>query len=503
MNNNKANYDRRQSEIRARLDPRWQPQREKPVLESGNVHYEVSGRIEAIDCGGLGMLQAVVDRVGLREAIDDEVHLLKRHLPYHESDHVMSLTYNILSGGQRLQDLELRRNDVGYLNALGARRIPGSTTSGDFLGRFDAKSVEALMSAVNRARLGVWRMQPKASRQRAVIDVDGTIVPTYGRCKEGMDISYDGRWGFGPLVVSLANTQEVLYVVNRPANRPSHDGAAVWMNKAIDLVLEGGGFKKARLRGDTDFSLTTNFDGWTDAGVEFVFGMDANPSFVRRAKELGEEAWKPFERQSRQSSKRRRRPDKVRDRVTLERGYRTLKLAKEHVAEMEYRPRKAKKTYRLIVLRKTIRVTEGQLEIEDEIRYFFYVTNLSQELMGAAGVVRDNNARWDQENLIEQHKNGVQATRLPVRAFDANWAYMVIGALAWNLKAWSALLLPRELGARALLRMEFRRFLNEIVLIPAQVLTQGRRLVFRLLAVNRWVPLLLEGTSRLKQWQFT
>ena len=116
--------------------------------------------------------------------------------------------------------------------------------------------------------------------------------------------------------------------------------------------------------------------------------------------------------------------------------------------------------------------------------------------------MRENNARCQQENVIEQLKNGVQATRLPVREFYANWTYLVIAALAWNIKAWVGLLLPEEMGARALLRMEFRRFLNEVVKLPAQVLTTGRKLVFRLLEVNRWTTLLLEGTQRLKRWQY-
>jgi len=88
---------------------------------------------------------------------------------------------------------------------------------------------------------------------------------------------------------------------------------------------------------------------------------------------------------------------------------------------------------------------------------------------------------------------------MPVAEFYANWAYLVIACLAWSVKAWAGLVLPRELGARSILRMEFRRFLDEIVRLPAQILRTGRRLVFRLLAVNRWVPLLLEGTQRLKR----
>lgn len=312
-----------------------------------------------------------------------------------------------------------------------------------------------------------------------------------------MDIAYNGRWGFGPLIVSLANTQEVLSVVNRPANRPSHDGAAEWMDKAIDWARNQAGFQKVRLRGDTDFSLTTHFDGWHEQGVEFVFGMDASPGLVKRAEELEHSAWKPLERPKRPV--KRRRPENVKKQVVQQRGFKNLKLASEHVAEIDYSPSKAKQTYRLIVLKKRLKVTKGQLCLDEQIRYFFYITNIAKKQMSAAGVVRENNARCHQENLIEQLKNGVQATRMPVAEFDANWAYLVIGALAWNIKAWAGMLLPETLGARKLLTMEFRRFLNEVVLVTAQILHSGRRLIFRLLEVNNWSRLLLEGTRHLRR----
>lgn len=494
----KANFERRQRSIEERLDPSWQPVREEPVLEGGNVHYEVSGRTEAIGCGGLGMLRTVVESVGLGEEIDERLHLLKRHQPYHESDHVLAQVFNLLSGGRSLEDLEPRRRDEGFLNALGARRIPDPTTAGDFLRRFDEESVLDLQEAIHAARSSVWRGQPKAERKLARLDVDGTMAETAGECKEGLDVRYDGRWGFGPLIVSLANSQEVLYAVNRPANRPSHDGAVPWIDRAIRWALEGGGFERVRLRGDTDFSLTEHFDRWSEQGVEFVFGMDANPHFVRRAEALAEEAWEPFER-PRQGPPKRRRPANVKKQVIERRGFRELTLEEEHVTEVEHRPSRAKESYRLIVLRKRIRVTQGQLRLTDEIRYFFYVTNVECETLSPGDVVRESNARCDQENLIEQIKNGVHGTRMPVAEFSANWAYLVIACLAWSVKAWTGLVLPRELGARSILRMEFRRFLDEIVRLPAQILRTGRRLVFRLLAVNRWVPLLLEGTQQLKR----
>ena len=494
----RANFERRQRSLGKRLDPSWQPEREEPVLEGGRIQYEVAGRTQAIGCGGLGMLQGVVEATGLREYLDGGVHVLRRHLPYSESDHVLSQVYMLLTGGTCLEDLELRRSDEGYLDALGARRLPDPTTAGDFLRRFDEQNILALMEAANRARSKVWRTRPKSERRLATIDVDGTIVETLGECKEGMDVSYDGRWGFAPLVVSLANTQEALYVVNRPANRPSHDGAAAWMDRAIECVQQRCGFEKVRLRGDTDFSLTANFDRWSQAGVEFVFGIDAHPSFVKRAKSLPEGAWKPLERKPRKRPKRRPAP-RVKPTVVERRGFRDLDLAEEHVAEVEYRPQKAKKTYRMVILRKRIKVRQGQLQLTDEIRYFFYVTNIEKKLLGPAGVVRENNARCHQENLIEQLKNGIHAMRMPARELNANWTYLVIGTIAWNLKAWAALLLPAELGARAFLGMEMRRFLNEVILLPAQILRSGRRLVFRLLAINRWVPLLMEGTSCLRR----
>jgi len=496
----KAFLSRRQSAIETRLDRRWQPERVRPVLEGGNIHYEVSGRAQAVGCGGLGMLQAVVESTGLAAAIDEKIDVLKRHRPYHESDHVLALAFNLLAGGRCIDDLDRHRQSVAFLDALGARRIPGATTAGDFLRRFDEKSVKGLMEASLRASANVWLSRPRSERELAIIDVDGTMVETTGGCKEGMDIDYKKRWGFIPLVVSLANSQEVLSVVNRPANRPSHDGAAPWMDRAIRWSKEQAGFSKMRVRGDTDFSLTTNFDRWHVDGVEFVFGMDANPGFVKRARAVADEGWAPLERPTR--PEKRRRPKKVKQEIVEQRGFKKLALAEEHLAEIDYSPSKAKETYRLIMLRKRIRVTQGQLALDDEIRYFFYITNIPGKAMSAADVVRENNARCHQENLIEQVKNGVRATKMPVAEFDANWAYLAIGALAWNLKAWAWLLLPKEMGARTLIKMEFRRFLDEVILIPTQILRTGRRLVSRLLEVNRWTKLLLEGTHRLRKRRF-
>jgi hypothetical protein len=166
----------------------------------------------------------LVRKLGLAEAIDDRLHLLKLHLPYHESDHVLNLAYNTLCNGTCLDDIELRRNDVVFLNALGADRIPDPTTAGDFCRRFTAADVEILQDVFDQTRVRVWRQQPSEFLEEAVLDVDGTLVATGAGCKQGIDIAYDGTWGYHPLIISLANTGEVLSIVNRPGNRPSHEG---------------------------------------------------------------------------------------------------------------------------------------------------------------------------------------------------------------------------------------------------------------------------------------
>jgi hypothetical protein len=197
----------RKQRIARRLDAtrRWEAQ-PQPMMSARNIHFEMAQRGRAINCGGIGALHLMGHKLGLAREIDERLHLLKRHLPYHESDHVLNLAYNALLGGQRLEDIELRRNDEASLDGLGAQRIPDPTTSGDFTRRFDQGAIEALLEALNATRQRVWKMQPPGFLEQAFIDTDGTIAPTFGACKGGMALSYKGIWGYAPLIVSLANT---------------------------------------------------------------------------------------------------------------------------------------------------------------------------------------------------------------------------------------------------------------------------------------------------------
>ena len=139
-----------------------------------------------------------------------------------------------------MEDIELRRQDEVYLDSLGAQRIPDPTTAGDFCRRFETADIEQLMAAINETRLRVWKQQPEEFFAQAIVDADGTLAETTGECKQGMDITYNGAWGYHPLLISLANTQEPLFLENRGGSRPSHEGAAARLDQAIALWRESG-----------------------------------------------------------------------------------------------------------------------------------------------------------------------------------------------------------------------------------------------------------------------
>jgi predicted transposase YbfD/YdcC len=281
--------------IHQRLDKPVTAPSPRPVFTASNIHYEAATKTQAISCGGIGAIQLLVRKLGLAEAIDERLHLLKFHLPYHESDHVLNFAYNALCNGTCLDDIELRRNDVVFLDALGADRIPDPTTAGDFCRRFTADDVETLQDVFDQTRVKVWKQQPSDFFDEAVLDVDGTLVPTGAGCKQGVNIAYDGTWGYHPLIITLANTGEVLSIVNRSGNRPSHEGAAEQLDLAI-LLCRDAGFRKVYLRGDTDFTQTKHLDAWDAENVTFLFGIDAMPNLKAIAEDLPASSWTELER---------------------------------------------------------------------------------------------------------------------------------------------------------------------------------------------------------------
>jgi len=299
-----------------------------------------------------------------------------------------------------------------------------------------------------------------------------------------------------------------LSVLNRPGNRPSHEGAAAEVDRALRVCREGG-FRRVLLRGDTDFSQTQHLDRWAaDPRVRFIFGVDATAAKHVLADDLPAQAWHPLERPPRYAVKTepRARPERVKEPIVRERAFENIRLESEEVAEMPYRPTACKQSYRLVIVRKNLTIEKGEQRLFDDYRYFYYLSNDWEK--SQAEIVCSANGRCNQENLNAQLKGAVRALTAPVDNLESNWAYMVMVALAWNLKAWWALWPTPPLGRwlerfqheqATVLRMEFKTFVNAFVRLPCQIIQAGRRLIYRVLNWNPWQKVFFRTFTQLRR----
>ena len=497
---------RRKRRILKRLAESSAADRGAPMLRGGNVRYQLAEKSRGTAYGGMAAIHHFVQKIGLPDAIDRHLSIFKKRMPYYESDHVLNLAYNGLCGATALQDIETRRNDEQYLECIGAERIPDPTTAGDFCRRFEDVHIAQLHRAIDEIRLKLWKGQDPDFLRQAVIDMDGTIVGTSGECKAGMDLSYKNIWGYHPLVVTLANTGEVLRLVNRGGNSNSARGAAVQADQAIDICRQGG-FKEILLRGDTAFPQTTELDRWNADGIRFVFGMPQHANHTDMAENVEQSQWQPLPRESRHdpATPNRRRRENVKLEIVDKRGYKNRRLDSEWFTEVPYSPQKCKETYRLVILRKKVNITEQGMLFED-YRYFFYLSNLPKDQYSSEEIIYQSNHRCDQENVIAQ-LNQCRALHAPVDNLESNWAYMAITSLAWTLKAWIGLSIPidgrwrerHQQERRRVIRMEHRTFVDQFVRLPAQIVLGARQLTVRLLSLsanlnvfNRWLKFALE-----------
>ena len=505
------------------------PERPVPMMSATNIHYEQAKRARGLSAGGIGAILLLAQKIELDKEIDRTLHLLKRHLPYHESDHVLNIAFNILVGGTRMEHLELRRNDEVYLDALGAERIPDPTTAGDFCRRFTSEAeVVTVMNAINKARLRVWAQQPDEFFNEAILDADGTIAQTEAECKKDVDIGYNGKWGYHVHLVSLANTGEPLYLLNRSGNRPSQERAGEYLNKGVALCIRAG-FRKILLRGDTriaenkdldpwdeqvlprdgtTIAETEDLDSWDDAGnIRFIFGYAAYECLKAKADELPAHAYSFLERPPRYTIKTtpRQQPERLKPEIVRDRGYRTIHLLEEMIAEFDYQPGACKKSYRMIVLRKRLATDKGQMRLLEEYRYFFYITN--DRDMSAEDVVFSANDRCNQENLIAQLEERRACPDDAGRQPGEQLGVYGDGQLGLEPEGVSALLVPvsprheakHEAEKRTLLRMEFATFRAAFIEMPCQIVRSGRRLIYRLLSCNPWQGVFLRLVERLHE----
>ncbi len=445
--------------------------------------------------GGVALVAGLAKRLGLPALINTKLNLLARRRPYHESDHVMTHVLNLFTGGTAIEDIADLQGDRAVRRILGTPRIPDPTTCGDFLRRFKQRDIRALDEAIDQAQSKAWKAIHGRKKQKlALIDLDSHVKHIYGLKKGGADFTYKGGYGFHPLVISLAGTQEILRIANRSGNQASAADAETHLASVAPLLKER--FNRVIVRGDSAFSKQALFDECQANRFYFAMVSASHVNFEGLAESVPETAWEPFQDKPRATPKqkkaKRKRRKNLRRKKARARGKHDLHLCRQWIAEIAYKPARSKHTYRLVIRRQKIEESD-QGELFVTWRYRYAISNLPRSY-SAESLTNLTYQRCDQENIIEQLQNGIAGMRMPTGDFLANSAYLNCARLAQNMKSWLAqLVLPRES-----VRWEWKRFRKAFVYVTARVTLSGRRTLIRLSDATRFSADLSIALARLQ-----
>jgi len=483
-----------------------------PRLQVPKLHTEVDDRIPATVHGGISLCLALWRKLGMSQVIDERIHVLRRHKPYHESDHVLAHVLNLFAGGSCIEDQGSLQQDGAVLRMLGTDRFPDPTTSGDFLRRFEDEvnpgAIAALRSAVDSVQDAVWAEFAARCRRRrrqlgfwGSVDLDSHIIELSGNQREGADFSYTKKWSYHPLLVTLANTGDVLAVRNRPGNAASAEGVEELLITHLPRVRQL--FPNMVVRGDSAFDQGSIRQTCVEHGARFAHSAKRFPDRIAIAEAIPETEWQQWKPpQQRKADKRarkrgfrpRRKGTDQRRQRALDRNYHTISKDMQWVAEVQRRPTPHEPPCRMIVLRERQSETwsKYQTSYYDFFVYRIVFTNLPDSFT-PSDVIDEVYHRCDQENTIEQLKNEMPMWRMPVREAAGNAAWAELARIAWNLSKWLGLMaLPLET-----LRWEYKRFRRAYVQVVAEVLRRSRQTWVRFNPSHRFVKEIRIAHTRL------
>lgn len=454
--------------------PRTRQRNHEVRLSLPQLHVHRDRPADTTGYGGLALVQKLAREVNFSQHIAEHVKVLKVHQGYGESDHLFHLLSAFFAGASCVEDVAQLQSDATYRQLAGVARVSAPSTMGDFLRRFSRSDLNALKTAIWGMRRDAWKKLKAKTRRWASLDLDSKICSVYGEQKEGADYGYEGTYGYHPEMLSLAETGEWLDVINRSCNRVSGDMAVYLLRRNLPGVQER--FHNVCVRGDTKFGRGDLLLECERHGANVCVGWMATPKLVKLAEALPPEVWKPLERRATAASEgsrtRSKKPNRRRMRARR-RGYLDKKLKHEWVAEFSYHPtykkRPMTKAYRIVVLRKQVEVAK-KTGLFDLFTYRFILTDLPEPNLSK--LVHYAHGRSNQENLIEQAKNGLSAFRMPTGQFLANEVWMTVAMLAHNFKSYLCLL---ALGEDKL-GWEWKRFRFNFLYIVARITRASRQL---------------------------
>jgi Transposase DDE domain group 1 len=351
---------------------------------------------------GTVLLHDFAQRLGVEELLDEELSVKTRERGYSEGQAIGGLVYNLILGGEHLSDLEVLRGDPGTQELLDAEAVLAPTTAGEFLRKFDIGDVSDLQRVHLRLQA---RVRPHQRTTTCTIDLDSSIYEQVSTRKEGSTKAYNGEIGYHPLLAFWAEEGELLFSHLRRGNAHTARNVRWFLRQTRQRLPETAVLK---LRADSGF-YSQAVVAWCEAeGVTFTITADQTEPLLEAITAVPERRWQPL-------------PD--------------YELAE--VTELRYQPTGWSHPYRYVIKREVAETKAGELYW----KYHATVTNV--EGQSAQEVVGWHLQHATVENAIKEHKSGFGLEKLPTQKFHANWAYLLIGQLAFNLVAWfKRLVLP-------------------------------------------------------------
>lgn len=377
---------------------------------------------------GIVLLRDFIDRLGVPQLLDEHIQVKARERGYPESENILSLCWNSLLGGDCLLDLNVLRGDPGLPELLDVSSILAPTTAGEFLRAFDLGSVIALQR-VNR--LIAERVRPRQKSTRLTIDLDPSLYAQCSTTKQGSCMNHCGEVGYYPLFAFWAEEKELLatHLLRGSAHAAPK---AVWFLK---LALQQAPAHLPRfLRADSEFYSWTLIDFLEANRFTYAITADQSQELLAAVTALEESAWKYY-------------------------------LSGQQVAEVWYAPT-GHAAHRYIAKRQQVWDKKSQTS---KWRYHLVITN--DQRRGPKKLMAWALGRCSVENLIKEHKNDFGWEKLPTNKYHANWAWLLIGQLAWNLLAWFNRCCLPALCHRLTLRTLRHRLLN----VAGKIVHQGRQ----------------------------
>ena len=351
---------------------------------------------------GTVLLQDFAQRLGIERVLDEELQVKARERGYSEGQAIRGLVYNLILGGTHLSDLDVLRGDPGTQELLNAEAILAPTTAGEFLRKFDIGNVQDLQRVHLRLQ---QRVRVHQQTTHCTVDLDSSIYEQCSTAKEGSTKAYNGEVGYHPLFAFWAEEGELLFSHLRR-------GSAYTARNILWFLRET--FKRVpptavkQLRADSGF-YSKDVVEWSEAhGFIFTITAEQTAPLLEAIAALPEPSWHQL-------------PE--------------YDLAE--VAELRYQPTGWSQPYRYVVKR------ELAVRKTGELYWKYNATVTNDERRSARALVVWHLQHAAMENAIKEHKSGFGLEKLPTQKFHANWAYLLIGQLAFNLLAWfKRLVLP-------------------------------------------------------------